>query len=102
VRLCLLGVATVLLTAVPAQSGSGRLTGAKAERLVEREASIRYDGALVEAACHRRRWGYSCTYALTGDGCRVGTGGTATVARPLGGRARATLEHAVTSFCDSG
>ena len=75
--------------------------GVRLFRLVEREASIRYDGALVEATSHRRRSGYSCTYVVTGDGCRVGTGGTATVARPRAD-GRVTLEGAVTSFCDSG
>jgi hypothetical protein len=102
VRLILLGVATVLLAAVPAQGSSGRLTAAKAERLVERKASIRYDGAVVEAHCHRVRRGYSCTYAITADGCRVGTRGTATVAQAQGRRERVTLEEGVSTFCDSG
>jgi hypothetical protein len=102
VRLVLLGVATVLLAAVPAQGGSARLTGAKAERMVERKASIRYDGAVVEAHCRRGRRGYACTYAVTGDGCSVGTRGTATVVRHRGERARVTLKEAVSSFCDSG
>ena len=101
-RLVLLGVATLLLAAVPGQGASGRPSGAKAERLVERKASIRYDGAIVDAACHHTRRGCACTYAVTGDGCRVGTRGTATVARRPGGRARVTLEESVASFCDSG
>jgi hypothetical protein len=101
VRLVLLGVATLLLAAVPAQGGSGRLTAAKAERVAERKASIRYDGAVVEADCHRTRRG-SCTYAVTADGCSVGTRGTATVVRRRGGRVTVTLQETVSSFCDSG
>jgi hypothetical protein len=102
VRLVLLGVATLFLAAVPAHGGSGRLTAAKAERLAERKASIRYDGAVVEADCHRTRRGYACTYAVTADGCSVGTRGTATVVRRRGGRVTVTLHETVSSFCDSG
>jgi hypothetical protein len=102
VRLVLLGVATLLLAAVPAHGGSGPLTGANAERLVQRKASIRYDGAVVDAHCRRARRGYACTYAVTADGCRAGTRGTAAVVPRRGRRARVMLEEAVSSFCDSG
>jgi len=102
VRLVLIGVATLLLAAVPAHGGPGRLTAAKAEHLVERKASIRYDGAVVDAHCHRSRQGYSCTYVVTADACAVGTGGTATVVRGRHRRLRVSLEEAVSTFCDSG
>ena len=101
-RLVLLGAATLLLAAAPAQTGSGRLTRARAERLVERAASARYGGAAVTADCRRARAGYACSYAVTGDGCEVGTRGAATVTRRSGRRARVTLRETVGTFCDSG
>jgi hypothetical protein len=101
VRLVLLAVATVLLAAVPAQGGSGRLTAAKAERLVKRKAELRYDGGHVTVGCHRARRGYACPYVVTRNACQVANG-TATVTRRHGGRTRIALGDAVQSFCDSG
>lgn len=98
----LLGVATLLLAAVPAQGGSGRLTAAKAERLVERKAEMRYDGSQVAADCHRVRHGYACVYTVTRDSCVVGSRGRARVTPRRGGRTRVALVEAVQSFCDSG
>jgi hypothetical protein len=101
VRLVLLAVATVLVAAVPAPGVAGRLTAAKAERIVERKASIRYDGAVVHADCRRAGRGYSCRYVATADGCRVGAG-TATVAARGGRGVRVSLREAFSAFCDSG
>jgi hypothetical protein len=102
VRLILLGVATLLLAAVPARGGAARLTAAKAERLVERKATKRYSGAVVSADCRRTRRGYSCSYLVTGDRCAVGTRGTASVRARARDRVRVTLRETVGTFCDSG